>query len=232
MLTHRTIAEELMDGDDLSPEIYAAVLHDLSQANTVTLARRPTLQFLDKVAARQTAHHVPIRILDVGFGDGDMLRSISRWSVRRRRPVTLVGIDLNPRSAPTAIAATPPGVSIDYRTGDYAELASQPWDAIVSSLVAHHMSHEELIAFLRFMNRNAMAGWFVNDLRRHIVAQAGFRVLARLARWHPIVRHDGALSVARSYRPEEWPPILAEAAVVDARVRMFFPYRLCVECLR
>jgi 2-polyprenyl-3-methyl-5-hydroxy-6-metoxy-1,4-benzoquinol methylase len=224
MLAMRTIAEELMDADDLDADIYSAVVHDLARVNTLTLARRPTLNFLDKLAPQPGA----IRILDVGFGDGDMLRAIASWARKRDQRVELVGIDLNPRSAPAAQASTPADMAIDYRTGDYADLAGERWDLIVSSLVAHHMTHTQLIDFLRFMDREAARGWFVNDLHRHGFAWMGFALLAQLMRWHPIVRHDGQLSIARSYRPAEWPPILAEAAITGANVARIFPFRLCV----
>ena len=225
-LAVRAQGEELMDADDLDPGTYAAVVGDLAQVNTVTLAARPTLAFLDRLAPAKR-----LRLLDVGFGDGDMLRRIARWAARRGIEADLVGIDLNPRSAPAATAHTPTGLPIRYLTGDYADLAGQGWDAIVSSLVAHHMSRAQLVAFLRFMEVEARAGWLVNDLHRHGFAHAGFPLLARLARWHPIVRHDGTLSIARSYRPPEWPPILAEAGIGDARVFRAFPFRLCVERL-
>lgn len=247
MLATRAIAEELMDADDLAPETYAEVVRDLAQVNMLTLARRPTLAFLGALqqrmgAARLNAAHaaspeartirlgpLPLRILDVGFGDGDMLRAIHRWGRNRHLALTLVGIDLNPRSEAAARAHTPPEMSIDYRTGDYADLAGEDFDVIVSSLVAHHMTPTQLIAFFRFMDREARAGWFVNDLHRHGFAWLGFPLLARVMRWHPIVRHDGQLSIARSYRPSEWPSILAQAGIAGARVRRVFPFRLCVE---
>lgn len=229
MLRDRAIAEELMDADDLPAETYAAVMRDLAVVNTVTMARRPTLAFLDRVIEK---HRAPLKILDVGFGDGDMLRSVARWADKRRVPVVLTGIDLNPSSAPAAQAHTPPGMAIDWRTGDYTDLAGEGWDVVLSSLVAHHMTHAQLIAFLRFMDREARTGWFINDLHRHGFAWLGFPLLATLARWHPIVRHDGQLSIARSYRPAEWPPILTEAGVSNAQVRRAFPFRLCVECIR
>ena len=222
-LAVRAEAEELMDADDLDPATYAAVVGDLARVNTVTLAARPTLGFLDRVVTGRR-----LRLLDVGFGDGDMLRRIARWAARRGVEAELVGVDLNPRSAPAAAAHTPPDLPIRYRTGDYASLAGG-WDVIVSSLVAHHMSRVQLVAFLRFMAAEARVGWLVNDLHRHGFAHRGFPLLARIARWHPIVRHDGALSIARSYRPAEWPPILAEAGVADARIFRAFPFRLCVE---
>ena len=225
-LATRAIADELMDADDLSPETYAAVVGDLAKVNVVTLAARPTLGFLRRGAAGM-AH---FKLLDVGFGDGDMLRRIARWAARRGIAADLVGVDLNPRSECAAAAHTPAGLPIRYVTGDYADLAGEGWDFIVSSLVAHHMTTEQLVAFLRFMARESAHGWLINDLHRHRVAHFGFPLLASLARWHRIVRHDGTLSIARAYRPAEWSPLLAEAGV-SGRVYRAFPFRLCVEQL-
>jgi SAM-dependent methyltransferase len=227
-LAARAQADELMDADDLDADTYAAVVGDLAQVNLVTLAARPTLAFLNRasVGARR------LKVLDVGFGDGDMLRRIARWATRRGLDVELVGVDLNPRSELAARGHTPPGLPIRWVTGDYADLGGQDWDCVISSLVAHHMTRDQLVAFLRFMEAESARGWLVNDLHRHRFAHAGFPLLARLFGWHPIVRHDGTLSIARSYRPAEWPPLLAEAGIADARVYRAFPFRLCVERLR
>jgi SAM-dependent methyltransferase len=224
MLAQRTIAQERMDDPALDAACYHAVLRDLARVNTVTLARRPTLDFLTRaLAGRQS-----FRLLDVGFGNGDMLRAIAAWAQARGLVAELTGIDLNPRSEDAARAATPADIPIRWLTGDYQSLSGQGWDIIVSSLVAHHMTHAQLVAFLRFMDTQARIGWFVNDLHRHTVAWLGYPLLASAMRWHPIVRHDGRLSIARSYRPAEWAPILHEAGVEGARVARVFPFRLCV----
>jgi 2-polyprenyl-3-methyl-5-hydroxy-6-metoxy-1,4-benzoquinol methylase len=227
-LAARALAEEQMDAADLPASVYADLLADLVQVNRWTMAARPTLAFLGRAVSRGSR----LKLLDVGFGHGDMLRRIAAWAERRGLATELVGIDINPRSAPVARAATDKTLRIDYRTGSYADLAGEGWDVIVSSLVAHHMSHAELVAFLRFMEAEARIGWLVNDLLRHPWAHVGFPLLARAMRWHQIVREDGTLSIARSYRPAEWPPILAEAGVVEARVFRVAPFRLCVERLR
>ncbi|OYY64654.1 methyltransferase domain-containing protein [Sphingomonas sp. 28-62-11] len=227
-LATRAIAEELMDAEDLDPETYTAVVADLARVNGVTMAARPTLAFLNR-AARGAKR---LKLLDVGYGDGDMLRRIAHWAARRGIDVELVGVDLNPRSELAARAHTPAGLPITYLTGDYADHAGAGWDLVISSLVAHHMTQDQLIAFLRFMETESNRGWFVNDLERHGFAHWGFPVLATLMRWHPIVKHDGTLSIARSYRPNEWPVLLAEAEVTDAHVNRYFPFRLCVERLR
>ena len=225
MLEARTIADEMMDADDLDPAIYARVLTDLAKVNTLTMARRPTLGFLDRVLKAYGS--APLKILDVGFGDGDMLRAMQRGVT-----LTLVGIDLNPKSAAIAQAATPFGIAIDYRTGDYEALGGAGFDVILSSIVAHHMNDAELLTFLRFMEAEARVAWLINDLHRHAFAYFGYPLLATLMRWHPIVRHDGRLSIARSYRPGEWQPILKAANINAARVFREFPFRLCVETIR
>lgn len=228
MLAERVEADEIMDDPALAAKDYAAVLNDLAKVNTVTLARQPTLRFLQRALANRQA----FSLLDVGFGDGDMLRAIAAWARQNGKTARLVGVDLNPRSEAIARAGTSAQDDIEFRTGDYADLAGAGFDCVVSSLVAHHMTHAQLVTFLRFMDAEARAGWFVNDLHRHAVAYLGYPLLARVAGWHRIVRHDGRLSIARSYRPGEWLPILAEAGPADATVRRVFPFRLCVERLK
>lgn len=173
-LAQRSRQQELMDADDLPAATYVAVMRDLARVNTVTLAARPTLRFLRRVA--QGRHG--LRILDVGFGDGDMLRRIERWAQRRGVAVELTGVDLNPRSVAAARAHTPAESRIRWVTGDYADLAGQGWDVILSSLVAHHMEEGELVAFLRFMERQwncicstaAMPGWCCRRMAAAICA--------------------------------------------------------------
>lgn len=228
-LSVRAQEVEQMDTPDLPEAVYATVLGGLSRVNIATLAARPTLDFLHRAARRDR----PFRLLDVGFGDGGMLRSIFRWSRSNGLLCELVGIDLNPRSEAVARARHPAGAPISYRTGDYADLIYEPWDFIVSSLVTHHMSDAQRLAFLAFMERHALRGWFINDLHRHAFAYHGFPLLARLLGVHPIVRQDGQLSIARSFRPSEWHAMLAQAGLGDvARVRRYFPFRLCVERIR
>lgn len=228
MLAERRITEELMDDPALPEATYHAVLADLAQVNTVTMAARPTRAFL----ARATLGQSGFSLLDVGFGHGDMLRRVARWAQERGLAARLVGVDLNPRSEAAARAATDPALPITYLTGDYAALAGEGFDFVISSLVAHHMSDEELATFLSFMETSARRGWLVNELHRHGFAYAGYPLLARLLGWHPIVRADGRTSIARAFRPAEWHARLAAAGITRARVERWFPFRLCVSRLR
>ena len=226
-LRERVREEEQMDDPSLDPLVYDEVLEGLGRVNRWTFAARPTLAFL----ARSTRGLDGFSLLDVGSGEGGMLRLIARWARKRGLAARLTGVDLNPKSEKVARAMTDPDLPIAYRTGDYRELG--PFDFVVSSLVAHHMTDGQLHGFLRWMEANAALGWFVNDLHRHRFAYSGYPLLAALLRVHPIVRQDGQLSIARAFRAAEWRSVLADAGVArGVRVRRYFPFRLCVERLR
>lgn len=221
-LSRRADLPEIMDDAGLDPAIYAAVIADLARVNRITRAQPPTLSWL----RRQCLGRGALRLLDVGFGHGDMLRAIARWARGNGAQLELAGIDLNPRSAPVAAAATDPALGIRYLTGRAESLAWQP-DLIISSLVAHHMADDELVEFLRWMDASAKVGWLINDLHRHWAAWIGFRALAAVFGWHPIVAHDGAVSVRRAFTRADWVRLLARAGV-KAEVRWHLPFRWTV----
>ena len=233
-LSRRSEAAEIMDGRDVPFEEYRAYLADLARVNTATLAHRPILAWLDR-ATRAVPPEVPLTILDIGYGHGDLLRRIRRWGMARGRVLNLVGIDIDPASEAIARDATPAGDAINYRTGDVLRFVpDRPVDYVLCSQTAHHFSDADLVMLVRWMERVAMRGWFIADLHRHALALYGFPLLARLAGWHRFVRHDGPISIARSFRRADWEHILREAGLdrTSATIRWHIPFRLCVGRLR
>jgi 2-polyprenyl-3-methyl-5-hydroxy-6-metoxy-1,4-benzoquinol methylase len=225
-LAIRSREEEQMDSPDLDPAVYERVLHDLARVNRVTFTAWPTLAFLKRAVGPAKS----FRLMDVGFGDGDVLRAVARWARRRGIEAELVGVDLNEKSVKAARDVTPAEMKIDYRAGDYADQAG-PFDFVISSQVTHHMTDAQLLAFLRYMEAEARRGWLICDLHRLAFSYWGFPLLARLLLVHRIVREDGRLSIARSFRRADWEAYLAEAGIPLAQVRLVrrFASRLCVE---
>ncbi len=230
-LSRRRDLPEVMDDPALPRADYERCLHDLAAVNRITFTHRPTLRWLD-VACRDLPPHLPVAILDVACGEGDLLRAIHRWATRRDRAVRLEGIDLNPRSAEAAAAQTSSAMTIAWRTGDVFAYAPEPKpDFIVSSQFTHHLADADVVRFLRWLETHATRGWFIADLHRATFAYWGFGLLATLARWHPIVRRDGMVSVARSFRRADWQRLLAEAGV-PGDPRWHLAFRWCVGRLR
>src|SRR3546814_19832728 len=117
-------------------------LRHLALVNRLTLAHRPTLDWLERAIARAPGR--PFNILDAGSGYGDMLRAIHRWAARHGVEVRLAGIDLNRWSADAALKATPAAAGIDYGTGDLlAYPLAQPPDIILILLFSHQLYRSE-----------------------------------------------------------------------------------------
>jgi 2-polyprenyl-3-methyl-5-hydroxy-6-metoxy-1,4-benzoquinol methylase len=221
---------EWMD-EPCSYEDFRKCLIDLGQVNRLTLSYRPTLAFLEQLVA--AAPGQALRIVDVGSGGGDMLRTIERWAKGRGVRVSLTGIDLNPHAARAAREFAPADSAITWITGD-AFAYKQPIDVVLSSLFTHHLEEPEIVRFLAWSEAVARRGWFVNDLCREPLPYKLFDVLAKVMRWHRFVQHDGPVSFRRSFREDDWGRTLSEAGIEATNVRLarWTPGRLCVERLK
>lgn len=223
-----------MDAAHHSAAEMAACLADLSRVNTVTSARPPTLRWLER-ATHDLGPGSKFTLLDVGCGEGDMLRAIHRATIRRGLVPKLIGIDDDARAVAAARASTAPDLGVEFRTESvFDHRADTELDFVTSSLVAHHMGDDDIVRFFAWMETHARVGWLVSDLHRHVIAYHGFRALAQVARWHPFVRHDGPLSVARGFRREDWERYLARAGIPREQVslRWHVPFRWTVGRIR
>jgi 2-polyprenyl-3-methyl-5-hydroxy-6-metoxy-1,4-benzoquinol methylase len=214
---------ELMDGD-CSYKDFRDCMRSLEKVNRWLLGYRPTLSWLERLAGRLRE---PMHIVDVGSGGGDLLRQIAGWARRRGIAVQLTGIDLNPYAARAAAESTPKELGITWVTGDaLVYRPEKPMDIVVSSLMAHHLEDEEIVALLRWMEATVQLGWFINDLERD---EWSCRMFGWV-RWHRIVRHDGPVSFRRAFRKEDWLRLLAAAEIPQEAltVKHWRPGRLCV----
>jgi SAM-dependent methyltransferase len=218
---------ELMDQPCSREEIRGA-LRDLARVNRWFLGYRPTLDWLDSLNLRGRA---PVRIVDVGCGYGDALRRVEKWARDRGIAVELIGLDLNPDSAVIADEATPKGSGIRWMTGNVFDHPIEGTvDVVISSLFTHHLPDADVTRFLQWMENHAAVGWFVNDLSRAPIPYRLFGWFARVMRLHRFVQHDGPVSIARAFRPEDWGRLCAAAGLreSDYRVVKYKPARLCV----
>ncbi len=230
-LAQRGSGREVMDEAGLDPALYQRCINELAAVNRLTLTHGPTLRWL----AKATRHYPPgaeFSVLDVAFGQGDLLRAIGDWAAKAGFRARLSGVDLNPRSAEAAAAATPPGLDITYRTSDvFAYQPDQKPDFIVTSQFTHHLTDDQVVAFLRWLDAQAARGWHIMDLHRHAIPYHAFRWIVRAARWHWIIGYDGTVSIARSFRREDWAALLEKAGVA-AVIAWHVPFRFSVSHLK
>jgi SAM-dependent methyltransferase len=228
---------ELID-EPCSRDQLHACLRDIARLNRWFFAYRPLLRWLDSFAtlpAARTSAPAPLQIVDVGSGYGDTLRRIERWARTRNVAVELTGIDLNPDAAAIAAEATAPASDIRWIAADvFTWQPDEPIHLVVSSLFTHHLTEPDVIRFLQWMELHAQLGWFINDLSRAAIPYHLLRMFSKLAGLHPFVQHDGPVSIARSFVPEDWRRMCAAAGLDTSpgpcgiSIEPFKPARLCV----
>lgn len=222
----RSTQSELMDSTVASFEEFHDCLGELETINRWTFAYPPTLNWLRRIEKKA---HGPITILDIGSGGGDMLRRIYR---RFGPAMALTGVDINPWSKQAAELQTSPDALIHYETCDIFSFDSaRRAQVIISALFTHHLSDEQLVAFLRWMEQHATLGWFINDLHRHPLPYYFIRWATRLLSNNRLIRHDAAVSVARAFTRADWERLLGQAGIPpeQVRIRWMLPFRYCVE---
>ena len=202
----RSTADERMDTDCVDYDDYRRCLRDLARVNTVTMTHRPMLAWL----ARETAGLPSFSLLDVACGHGDALRRIHRWAdaTRDRSAARWHGSqsmgDAGGTRGDGPTARSPIATATCSRS-----TRRRNFDFIISSQFTHHLTDEQIVLFITWMEAHARRGWFIGDLHRHWLPYYGFGVLAWLARWHHFVLSDGRISIARAFVPEEWRRLIA-----------------------
>jgi len=219
----RIMADEIMDDPGQSEDDFAAALDGLSTLNRMTFAQVPLLRFLDELVAQQGL--TSLSVLDVGAGGGDALCAIAAWGEKRGIALDLWGLDRSPWAERYAMAR---GVPARWITTDLFDLpAERRFDVVVCGLFAHHLDDPTMKRFLRWLPRHATRRWLILDLHRHWIAWSAVWAGTRLLRMHPMVIHDGPISVNRAFKRDELQRLVAEAGVV-AKIRWVLPFRWAV----
>ena len=167
-------------------------------------------------------------ILDIGAGSGELLRVAATWARQTNRRLRAVGLELNERMAESILEESGRFDEIGSVRGDALKLpfADAEFDYVMCSLFTHHLLDEQVVQVLREMSRVAKRRIFVIDLHRHPVAYLLYTTLGKIVLHNRLLRHDGALSILRSFKSDELLELARRAGLRDISVERHFPYRL------
>ena len=221
---------ELIDGP--SPVAFddmTCCMMDISRVNGLFGGRMVTMIHVKRLLAALPAGRL-VTVLDVGTGAGDIPRALVRWARAEGRRIRVFALD---RDADTlTIAARMVGgyPEISFVRGDALSLPIRPGgvDLAISAMTLHHLEPDAGVRYIAEMDAAARVGMIVNDLVRSRIAHAVVWLITRFITRSAISRHDGPLSVRRSYTPREVSRLCEQAGVKDASVVHHWPYlRFC-----
>ena len=222
----RSYKPEHIDTGNYTPEEYEDCIGELQLVNRwMGDAHSLKVTVLREIEAQRLAS---FSILDVGAGSGELLRVAATWARQTKRQFSGVGLELNERMAESILEESERFDEITSVRGDALRLPfdDAQFDYVISSLFTHHLLDEQVVQVLREMSRVAKRRIFIIDLHRHPVPYFLYTTLGKLVLHNRLVRHDGALSILRGFKSEEFLELAQRAGLRDIWVEHHFPARL------
>jgi ubiquinone/menaquinone biosynthesis C-methylase UbiE len=222
---------EHLDKGDYTPEEYEGCIGELQWVNEWLGDARALRDSLLKEIAR--AELGSFSVLDVGAGSGELLRVAAKWARETNRKASFIGLELNGRSAKSIVEESRefPEIASVQADGFAIPFPPEAFDYVIQSLTLHHFDDESAVRILREMNRVAKRGLFVIDLHRNPVAYFLYTTVGRLFLHNRLIREDGALSILRSFKPDELAEIGRKAGLDRVNVEKHFPSRLVLSAV-
>jgi Methyltransferase domain len=222
-LSEREHGLELIDLpiESYSLSEYAGNLADIRKVNRFLGDYRATLKhFSSLVLVAGGALAGPISVLDVATGSADIPVAVAIWARKQGIPIKVTAIDNNILAIREAEAFTRGYQEITVAVADVLSMPFEDgsFDIVLCAKTLHHFSEEHTVRLLKEIGRIAAIGYIVIDLRRSFVAWALISVLTRLFTRNRLTRHDGPLSVLRSYTISELDALAAKAGLIGRSV--------------
>ena len=166
-------------------------------------------------------------ILDVGCGDGAMLRSIANFARKRSIAVKLIGIDINPKSIALAQKRSQDFPELSFQVQDVFKLNETHLeiDIITSTLTMHHFTDTEILKFLAQFLKLANLGIVINDLQRSTIAYRLFQAYSRVFVRSAMARHDGLISIERAFTKNELLSFTSKLGVQSFSIKWRWAFR-------
>lgn len=220
---------EIIDGPPVPFKDMACCMKDISRVNALFGGRMVTMIHVKRLLGALPADRL-ITVLDVGTGAGDIPRELVRWARRQGRRIRIFALDRDAATLQIAAQVVREYPEIRFVRGDALSLPIRAGavDLTISAMTLHHLEPDAGVRYLAEMDRAARVGFVVNDLVRSRVAHWVVWLITRFITRSAISRHDGPLSVKRSYTPVEVSGLCERAGLVGVEVVHYWPYfRFC-----
>ena len=211
--SNRSSEMEIMDDFSMEGVLFRDTLDKLEIINRFLGGNSVTIKGLKKLLKNQSKNKT-ITIVDLGCGNGDVLRDVSKFGRKNNYSFKLIGIDANPAAIDYARELSKEYSELSFKTIDVLseDFKKQSYNIVLCTLFLHHLKNEELISFLKKTTENATIGVVVNDLHRHKLAYYLFKLIGFFIK-NKMVRQDGLTSVLRAFKRKDIENIAKEIKV-------------------
>lgn len=212
--TYRSQEIELMDDLNIGGALLYDTVDKIARINRLLGGQRAQIKGVDRLLKNIDTNQ-QIRIVDLGCGNGAMLRALALYGRKNKLKLDLLGLDANGHTVAYAEK-----LSIDFNEISYqkVDVFSNDFDTItydiaIATLFIHHFNDGEISSLVQQLSAKANYGVIINDLHRHQLAYYLFGLFS-LFYGNKMTRHDGAISILRGFKKQE---LVALAKHIDER---------------
>lgn len=112
---------------------------------------------------------------------------------------------------------------VSFKRTEQAQLNEPPksYDIVTCSLMTHHIpTDDDIVDFLRRAGQVARKAIVINDLERDALAVLAYRYIITPMFENRLTRHDGLMSIQRSFTEREWHRYLTAAGYNEKQFRI------------
>ena len=211
--SNRSSKTEIMDDFTLEGVLLRDTLDKLETINRLLGGNSVTISGLKKILKNQSKNKT-ITIVDLGCGNGDILRDVAQFGRKNNYSFKLTGIDANLAAIDYANELSKDYSELNFKKIDVfsEDFKEQSFDIVLCTLFLHHFKNEELIPFLKTITEKATIGIVVNDIHRHRLAYYLFKLIGFFIK-NEMVREDGLTSILRAFKKKDLENIAKELNV-------------------
>lgn len=221
---YRSNQIELMDDFTISGELLWKTLDQIAKINRWLGGNSITLNGLKKIVKNESKNKT-VTIIDLGCGNGDMLRAVANYGRKEGYNFNLIGIDANEYTVNYAKKKSQNYTEISYLQQDVFsdKFKNLDYDIVLSTLFLHHFTENEIIDLLTSVLKKAKLGVIINDLHRHSMAYYLFKLLS-LTIQNPMVKQDGLISILRGFKRVDLEQV-SKILNVDSTIKWKWAFR-------
>ena len=166
-------------------------------------------------------------ILDMGCGNGSMLREVVILGRAMGVEMEAIGIDLSEKGLAIAKAASSDFPEIRYLKQDILALDPDDLncDILLCTLTMHHFYDENIPTFLGQFAKLARIGIVINDLQRSSLAYHLFKGFSAIFIRTEIAKHDGLISIKSGFTKSELEGFAKDLPSVQHQIKWKWAFR-------
>lgn len=220
----RSRTEELMDNPNMGIEELKRAYADINLCNRLLGGDAITIKEVWRLVKKDSKKSYTI--LDVGCGDGTMLIKLSNFLNKKGISHKMIGVELRDDVLAMAKVKAKDHPQLSFQKKDILKMADEPTcDILINTLTLHHFQEERIEAFLEKITNLAGTAVVINDLQRSKLAYFLFMVFGFFLMKSSVAKHDGLVSIRRSFKRQELLGLTKKIPNVTHTIRWKWAFR-------